>query len=82
MDPYSILGIDADATPDEVKKAYRREAMKWHPDRCDNSSAARERFHRAAEARQAGIEATTALLPRIQDKWDSPSEQRPGTAHL
>lgn len=36
-------------------------------------------FHRAAEARQAGVEATTALLPRIQDKWDSLSGQH---AHL
>ena len=50
MDPYAILGITADATQEEVKQAYRREAMKWHPDRCDNSSEAKERFHRAAEA--------------------------------
>ena len=50
MNPYEILGIATDATPEEVKKAYRREAMKWHPDRCNDSSEARERFHQAAEA--------------------------------
>ncbi|MBP3763747.1 MAG: TerB family tellurite resistance protein [Bacteroidales bacterium] len=32
-DPYKILGIDSSATDDEVKKAYRRMAMKYHPDR-------------------------------------------------
>ena len=50
MNPYEILGVANDATDEEIKQAYRREAMKWHPDRCDNSSEARERFHRAAEA--------------------------------
>ena len=34
-DPYAILGIDKTATDDEVKKAYRRLAMKYHPDRVD-----------------------------------------------
>ncbi|MBP5527784.1 MAG: TerB family tellurite resistance protein [Bacteroidales bacterium] len=32
-DPYRVLGIDSSATDDEVKKAYRRMAMKYHPDR-------------------------------------------------
>ncbi len=35
-DPYSVLGIDSSATDDEVKKAYRRLAMKYHPDRVEN----------------------------------------------
>lgn len=50
MDPYVILGVDRHASQDEIKKAYRREAMKWHPDRRGNSAEARERFHQAAEA--------------------------------
>ena len=32
-DPYRVLGIDSSATDEEVKKAYRRMAMKYHPDR-------------------------------------------------
>ncbi|MBQ8703820.1 MAG: TerB family tellurite resistance protein [Bacteroidales bacterium] len=32
-DPYRVLGIDSSATDDEVKKAYRKMAMKYHPDR-------------------------------------------------
>lgn len=50
MDPYLILGIDRYASQDEIKQAYRREAMKWHPDRSGNSAEARERFHQAAAA--------------------------------
>ncbi|MCP4984110.1 MAG: DnaJ domain-containing protein [Gammaproteobacteria bacterium] len=50
MDPYHILGIQRNATQDEIKQAYRRLAMKWHPDRNQNSSEAKERFHEAAEA--------------------------------
>ena len=34
-DPYKVLGIDKSATDDEVKKAYRRMAMKYHPDRVE-----------------------------------------------
>lgn len=37
-DPYAVLGIDHSATDDEVKKAYRRLAMKYHPDRVENMS--------------------------------------------
>jgi len=50
MDPYDVLGLPAHASLEEIKKAYRREAMKWHPDRSNNSSEAKERFHQAAEA--------------------------------
>ncbi|MCR5193656.1 MAG: DnaJ domain-containing protein [Bacteroidales bacterium] len=34
-DPYSVLGINSSATDDEVKKAYRRMAMKYHPDKVE-----------------------------------------------
>lgn len=50
MDPYDILGVSPGASAEEIKKAYRREAMKWHPDRSGGSAEAKERFHQAAMA--------------------------------
>jgi DnaJ-class molecular chaperone len=50
MDPYLILGVPGTATQDEIKQAYRRLAMSWHPDRNPHSNEAKEHFHQAAEA--------------------------------
>ena len=50
MNPYLVLGIENDASQEEIKQAYRRLAMKWHPDRNQNSNEAKEHFHQAAEA--------------------------------
>jgi DnaJ-class molecular chaperone len=43
-DPYSTLGIDRDATPDAVQKAYRKLAKKYHPDLNPGDGKAEERF--------------------------------------
>jgi len=48
-DYYEILGISKDATQDEIKKAYRKLAMKYHPDR-NKESKAEEKFKEVAEA--------------------------------
>jgi molecular chaperone DnaJ len=48
-DYYEILGVPRDATPEQIKKAYRRLAMKLHPDVAAEPDAA-ERFKRVAEA--------------------------------
>ena len=42
-DPYKVLGISKDATDDEVKKAYRKMAMKYHPDRVAGMSEEMQR---------------------------------------
>lgn len=49
-DYYEVLGIGRDASPEEVKKAYRRLAVKYHPDRNPGDKQAEERFKEAAEA--------------------------------
>lgn len=41
-DLYEILGLHADATPEEVRKAYKRKALQTHPDRIPNSSASQK----------------------------------------
>lgn len=49
-DYYEILGIEKGASADEIKKAYRKVAMKYHPDRNPGDKAAEEKFKEAAEA--------------------------------
>ena len=49
-DYYDILDVSRDASEDELKKSYRRLALKYHPDRNPNDPVAEEKFKEAAEA--------------------------------
>ncbi len=51
-DYYKILGVDRNASADEIKKAYRKLALKYHPDRNPGDKAAEEKFKEINEAYQ------------------------------
>ena len=64
-DPYKVLGIDSSATDDEVKKAYRKMALKYHPDRVAGMSEEMQR--NAAEQ-----------MKEINRAYEVIKESRPG----
>jgi molecular chaperone DnaJ len=49
-DYYEVLGIERNASKEDIRKAYRKMAMQYHPDRNPNDKGAEEKFKEAAEA--------------------------------
>ncbi|MDR1315069.1 MAG: DnaJ domain-containing protein [Deltaproteobacteria bacterium] len=50
LDPYKVLGVDKSAGPEDVKKAYRKLAVQYHPDKNPGDKKAEEKFKELSEA--------------------------------
>ena len=50
IDYYKVLGVDKNATQDQIKKAYRKLARKYHPDVNPNDENAKKKFQEINEA--------------------------------
>jgi len=50
QDFYDVLGVAQNSSADEIKKAYRKKAMQYHPDRNQGDDAAEQKFKEAGEA--------------------------------
>lgn len=66
---YEILEIDKNATPEEIKKAYRKLSLKWHPDR--QSSKSLEEKEKANKKMQEINKAYEVLGNEELRKWES-----------
>lgn len=84
QDYYEVLGVARDAKPEEIKKAYRRLALKWHPDQVkegEDKDEAEARFRRLSEAYEVLSDPEKrAKYDRFGASWQQGQTFDPGEA--
>lgn len=83
MSHYAILGVPPTATPEQIKRAYRRLAMRWHPDRNDHPEAT-ERFKeiRAAYDQLTARDGDEEVISGEHEEPDAAGESRARAADI
>ena len=64
-DYYDVLGVGKNASPEELKSAYRKLAVKYHPDKNPDDKTAEDKFKEASEAYGIPVSYTHLTLPTI-----------------
>lgn len=80
QDYYAVLGVARDASADDIKKAYRKLALQWHPDRHpeDKRGEAETKFKRIAEAYEVLSDADKrSRYDRFGENWKQGEDFRP-----
>jgi curved DNA-binding protein len=83
-DYYATLGVAREATPEEIKKAFRKLARQYHPDTATDKKAAEEKFKEINEAHEVLSDPEKRRkYDRLGANWDQPGgfEPPPGTEH-
>ena len=70
-DFYEILGVSKTSTETEIKKAYRKVALKYHPDRNPGNAESEAKFKEAAEAYEVS---TSAASTGPRHHWPAPAQ--------
>lgn len=82
QDYYEVLGVSRDADADAIKSAYRKLALKWHPDRHqgDGAEDAEARFKQISEAHEVLSDPQKRKrYDRFGENWEHGQEFRPGS---
>ena len=80
-DYYSVLGVSRDSTPDEIKKAFRKLARKFHPDVAKDNPQAEDKFKEINEAHEVlGDPEKRGKYDRLGASWNDSGEQAPQQA--
>lgn len=82
-DYYKILGVERKASADEIKKAYRKLAVKYHPDKNPNNKQAEEKFKEMNEAYEVlGNEEKRKKYDELGENWNQHRQQGGGDGNF
>ncbi|MBS1769717.1 MAG: DnaJ domain-containing protein [Acidobacteria bacterium] len=74
MDPYLLLEVPHTATREEIKKAYRKMALKWHPDKNGGSMVAEEMFKKIKAAYDCLVDSSKRAAADAKRKYQEQAE--------